>query len=126
MEGRRTAREPSRLHRPRAARADHPRRLRALYHHVMKEFDPGTNAASVVSVTDRVRAVRIGAPVTSLHFLGEHAAFVGAEENVFLVSGQGAISPVAVHGGGILCSASDGKRIVIGSDDGKLVALGVK
>jgi WD40 repeat protein len=92
----------------------------------MKEFDPGSNAASIVSVTDRVRPVRIGAPVTSLHFLGEHAAFVGAEENVFLVSGQGEVLPVAVHGGGILCSASDGARLVIGGDDGKLVALGVK
>ncbi|QWG12595.1 WD40 repeat domain-containing protein [Bradyrhizobium sediminis] len=89
----------------------------------MKEFDPGSNAASIVSVTDRVRPVRIGAPVTSVHFLGERAAFVGAEENVFLASGDGEVSPVAVHGGGILCAASDGARIVMGGDDGKLVAL---
>ena len=33
---------------------------------------------------------------------------------------------VAVHGGGILCAASDGKRIVMGGDDGKLVALDAK
>jgi WD40 repeat protein len=90
----------------------------------MKEFDPGDNSASVISVTDRVRPVAIGMPVTSVHFLGESAAFVGAEENVFLVSGEGEISPVAVHGGGILCAASDGSRIVMGGDDGKLVALG--
>ena len=92
----------------------------------MKEFDPGSNAASIVSVTDRVRPLAIGAPVTSLHFLGEQAAFVGAEENVFLVAPDGEISPVAVHGGGILCAASDGARIVIGGDDGKLVALDSK
>ena len=55
-----------------------------------------------------MRPVAIGAPVTSVHFLGDHAAFVGAEENVFLVNGQGEISQVAVHGGGILCAASDG------------------
>ena len=45
----------------------------------MKEFDPGSNAASIVSVTDRVRPVQIGAPVIAAHFLGERAAFVGAE-----------------------------------------------
>jgi WD40 repeat protein len=89
----------------------------------MKEFDPGSNAASIVSVTDRVRPLEIGVPVTSVHFLGDRAAFVGAEENVFLASGDGEVSPVAVHGGGILCAASDGARIVMGGDDGKLVAL---
>jgi WD40 repeat protein len=92
----------------------------------MKEFEPGDNAASIVSVTDRVRPLAIGTSVTAVHFLGESAAFVGAEENVFLVSGQGEISPVAVHSGGILCAASDGTRIVMGGDDGKLVALSAK
>ena len=92
----------------------------------MKEFDPAENSASIVSVTDRVRPVKIGMPVTSVHFLGERAAFVGAEEKVFLVSGEGEISPVAVHGGGILCAASDRERIVMGGDDGKLVALDLK
>src|SRR5258707_2202299 len=92
----------------------------------MKEFEPGDNAASIVSVTDRVRPLAIGMPVTAVHFLGDTAAFVGAEENVFLVSGQGEISPVAVHAGGILCAASDGTRIVMGGDDGKLVALSAK
>jgi WD40 repeat protein len=89
----------------------------------MNQFDPGDNSASIISVTDRVRPVALGAPVTSVHFLGDNAAFVGAEENVFLVNGQGEISPVAVHSGGILCAASDGARIVMGGDDGKLVAL---
>jgi WD40 repeat protein len=92
----------------------------------MKEFDPGSNAASIVSVTDRVRPVAVGMPVTSVHFLGDIAAFVGAEESVFLVSADGGIAPVAVHGGGILCSASDGSRIVMGGDDGKVVALDAK
>ena len=67
----------------------------------MKQFDPADGSASIASVTDKVRPVQIGAPVTSVHFLGDRAAFVGAEENVFLVSAQGEISPVAVHGGGI-------------------------
>src|SRR5436190_2358752 len=92
----------------------------------MSEFEPGDHSASIVSVTDQVRPLRIGMPVTSVHFLGDNAAFVGAEESVFLVSGEGEISPVAVHGGGILCAASDGERIVMGGDDGKLIALDVK
>jgi WD40 repeat protein len=88
----------------------------------MTEFDPG-ESASIISVTDQVRRVHIGTPVTSVHFLGECAAFVGAEESVALVSGEGDISRIPVHGGGILCAVSDGTRIVMGGDDGKLVAL---
>jgi WD40 repeat protein len=92
----------------------------------MKEFDPGQNAASIVSVTDRVRPVKIGMPVTSVHFLGDNTAFVGAEESVALVSGQGEITQVPVHSGGILCAAADHERIVMGGDDGRLVALDAK
>jgi WD40 repeat protein len=92
----------------------------------MKEFDPGDNSASIVSVTDRVRPVAIGMPVTAVHFLGDNAAFVGAEENVALVSADGEVSQVAVHNGGILCAAFDGTRIVMGGDDGRLVALDTK
>jgi WD40 repeat protein len=88
----------------------------------MSEFDPG-DSASIVSVTDKVRPLAIGAPVIAVHFLGDSAAFVGAEENIALVDGAGEISRVAVHGGGILCVAADGNRIVTGGDDGQLVAL---
>jgi len=89
----------------------------------MKQFDPTDNPASIASVTDKVRAVTIGAAVTSVHFLGDRAAFVGAEENVFLVDGQGEITPAAVHSGGILCATSDGSRLLLGGDDGKVVSL---
>ena len=88
----------------------------------MKQFDPDDNSASIVSVTDRVRPLALGMPVIAAHFLGDHAAFVGAEENIALVNGAGEISHVSVHGGGILCAASDGARIVTGGDDGKLAA----
>jgi WD40 repeat protein len=90
----------------------------------MKAFEPGENTGSIASVTDKVRPVNIGAPVTSVQFLGDNAAFVGAEENVYLVNAQGEVSPVAVHSGGILCAAADATRLVMGGDDGKLVALG--
>ena len=92
----------------------------------MKEFDPGESSASIVSVTDKVRRLSIRMPVIAVHFLGDNAAFVGAEENVAVVNGQAEISQVAVHGGGILCVASDGQRIVMGGDDGKLVSLNAK
>jgi WD40 repeat protein len=91
----------------------------------MKEFDPA-ESGPIASVTDRVRRLAIGMPVTSVHFLGEVAAFIGAEENVAMVDAAGAITPIAVHNGGILCAASDGARIVMGGDDGRLVALDAK
>ena len=65
-------------------------------------------------------------PATSVHFLGDIAVFVGAEENAALVNEAGEVSTVAIHGGAVLCAASDGKRIVSGGDDGKVVALNAK
>jgi WD40 repeat protein len=91
----------------------------------MKEFDPG-DAPSIVSMTDRVRPLPLGMAVTSVHFIGDRAFFVGAEENVAVVNREGEISQIPVHGGAILCAVSDGERIVSGGDDGKLVALDAK
>ena len=71
----------------------------------MKEFDPG-ESASIVSVTDRVRPLALGMGVSSVHFLGDRACFVGAEENVAIADASGEISRTAVHGGAILCAAS--------------------
>ena len=91
----------------------------------MKEFDPG-DAPSIASITDQVRALPVGMPVTSICFLGDTAVFVGVEENAAIVNEAGEVSKVAIHGGAVLCVASDGKRIVTGGDDGKLVALNPK
>ncbi len=91
----------------------------------MKQFDPG-EGPSIVSITDKVRPLAVGMPVSSLHFLGEAAVFVGAEENAAIVGVDGEISRVAIHGGAILCATSDGARVVTGGDDGKLVALNGK
>ncbi|MDB5616672.1 WD40 repeat domain-containing protein [Tardiphaga sp.] len=88
----------------------------------MSDFNPLQEQESIVSVTDRVRPVTIGAAVVAVHFLGDKAAFVCAEENVVLVDEIGR-SVVAVHGGGILCTAADDLRLLIGGDDGKLVEL---
>jgi WD40 repeat protein len=92
----------------------------------MSAFKPGGPAASIASVADKVRAVTLGASVTSVHFLGDRAAFVGAEESVFFADGEGEVAAVATHGGGILCAVSDTSRIVMGGDDGRLVALDAK
>jgi WD40 repeat protein len=88
----------------------------------MKQFDPG-EGPSIASITDRVRQLAVGMPVTSIHFLGDIAVFVGAEENAAMVNAAGEVSTVAIHGGAVLCAVSDGKRIVTGGDDGKVVAL---
>jgi WD40 repeat protein len=91
----------------------------------MTQFDPG-DSPSIASITDKVRPLAVGMPVTAIHFLGDTAVFVGTEENATLVSAAGGISSVAVHGGAILCAASDGERVVTGGDDGKVVALDAK
>ena len=91
----------------------------------MKEFDPG-DAPSIASLTDKVRKLAVGMPVASIHFLGDTAVFIGAEEIAAMVNEAGEISSVAIHGGAVLCATSDGKRIVTGGDDGKLVALDAK
>jgi len=89
----------------------------------MKGFESGIDPASIASVTERVRAIAIGAPVTSVHFLSDRAAFVGAEESVTVADKAGEQSRIEICSGGILCAASDGARIVMGTDDGRLVAL---
>lgn len=77
----------------------------------------------IVSVSDRVQALAFGAPIVAAHFVGDAAAFVAAEEKAVLVALGGAERRVDLHAGGILCATGDGKRLVTGGDDGKVVAL---
>jgi WD40 repeat protein len=91
----------------------------------MKEFDPGPGP-SIASITDRVVPVMVGMPISSVHFLGETAVFVGAEETAAVVGAGVKVSHVDIHSGAVLCATSDGARIVTGGDDGKLVALNAK
>lgn len=74
-----------------------------------------------VSLTDRVRPVAAGAPVVGVHFFGATPVFVLGEE-VLLFAPEDGERRVAIHEGAILASASDGKRIVSGGDDGRLIA----
>jgi hypothetical protein len=57
----------------------------------MKEFDPG-GAPSIASITDKVRALPVGMPVTSIYFLGDTAIFVGVVENAAIVNEAGEVS----------------------------------
>ena len=78
--------------------------------------------APIPSLADRVRPVAAGAPVFGVHFLGATPVFVLGEE-ALLFAGDDQ-RRVTAHAGAILASVSDGKRIVTGGDDGKLIEIG--
>ena len=81
--------------------------------------------ASTVSVAERVRPVAAGAPVVGVRFLGTKTVFVLGDESLLLVAEDGAEQRVPVHAGGILTSAADGRRVVTGGDDGKVMTTTV-
>src|SRR5262249_37441006 len=74
----------------------------------------------IPSLADRVRPVNAGAAVVGVHFLGSTPAFVLGEE-ALLFAGDDGERRVVIHAGAVLNSASDGKRIISGGDDGKLI-----
>jgi WD40 repeat protein len=78
-------------------------------------------SAPIPSLADRVRHIDAGAPVVGVHFFDATPVFVLGEVALLFAREDGE-RRVAVHGGGILVSASDGTRIVTGGDDGQLVA----
>src|SRR3954451_6654375 len=73
------------------------------------------------SLADRVRKIDTGGTIVGVHFFARMPVFVLGEE-ALLFAGEDGERKVSVHGGGILASAADGKRIVTGGDDGRLVA----
>lgn len=76
-----------------------------------------------VSVTDRVKPVALGHAASTAYFLKDAACFVGADEAVSLVTADGAVKRVDAASGGILCSVSDGKQIILGCDDGRVISI---
>jgi WD40 repeat protein len=92
----------------------------------MSSPDASGEAASIVSVTDKVKSVSLGQPVAAVHYLGDRAAFVGTEESVAFVDNEGAVSKVEVGNGGILSAVSDGARILMGCDNGQVVVFDSK
>ena len=77
--------------------------------------------APIPSLADRVRALKAEAPVVGVHFFSATPVFVLGEEALLFAHDAGE-TRLPIHGGGILASASDAKRIVTGGDDGKLIA----
>jgi WD40 repeat protein len=75
----------------------------------------------IPSLADRVRKVDAGGPVVGVHFLKDTAAFVLGEEALLFADMAGE-RRVVVHSGAILASTADGKCIVTGGDDGKVIA----
>src|SRR5882757_9666741 len=82
--------------------------------------------SQIPSVTDRVRPVATGAPVVAVKFLGDTAVFALGEETLLFASPDNAERRVAVHAGGIMAVTTDGKRILTGGDDGKVVVTNAK
>jgi WD40 repeat protein len=81
-----------------------------------------TDTRPASSIAARTKPVATdGAAVVGLHFLGDRAAFILGEESILLAAADGSAQRVALHAGAILCTASDGKRLVTGGDDGNVV-----
>jgi hypothetical protein len=74
------------------------------------------------TLTARTRPIAAGGFVFAVHFLQDTAAFVLGEEALLLVEPNGEEHRVAIHDGGILAAACDGRRVVTGGDDGKVAA----
>jgi WD40 repeat protein len=79
-----------------------------------------------VSVVERARPIAAGGAVVAVHFLGRTAVFVLGEEAMLLVAPEAEPRRVAAHAGAILATGADGKRIVSGGDDGKVVETDAK
>jgi len=85
-----------------------------------------TRSDDTHSVIDRTHEVAAEGSVIAAYFLGRTAAFVLSEEAIVLAAPDGEPQRIGVHGGAILSTASDGKRVVSGGDDGKVVATDAK
>jgi WD40 repeat protein len=82
--------------------------------------------SDTVSVVERTHTVAASGAVIGAHFLGRAVVFVLGEEAMVLAEPTGEPRCFNVHGGAILATASDGKRIISGGDDGKLIETNAK
>ncbi len=79
---------------------------------------------NTASITDRIRPLKADGTIVGVAFLGETPVFALGEESL-LFGGEDSETLLPVHEGAILAFACDGKRIVTGGDDGKVMATGV-
>lgn len=73
------------------------------------------------SVIERTRPVALEGAIVAVHFVGDSAVFVLGEEHIVIARGNDT-QRVAIHAGAILASASDGRRVVTGGDDSRVLA----
>jgi WD40 repeat protein len=78
------------------------------------------------ALADRVRMLTLEGPASAIWHLGDVAAFVGDEEAVTFVGPDDAPTRVPLHAGAVLCSAGDGRRIVTGGDDGRVLSVNAR
>ena len=73
------------------------------------------------------RILALTEPTTAIVWSGESALFAMGDGNIRIVTGDAPIGVAAAHGGAVLCATRhpDGKRIVTGGDDGRVVVSGV-
>lgn len=76
------------------------------------------------SIRDRIRPVEAGEPIVGAHILGETAVILTAGGEAILADARN--RRVRLHDGVILVSACDGRRLVTGGDDGKVVVFDLK
>lgn len=74
-----------------------------------------------ISLREHVVPVEAGAHVVGAHWLKSTLALALADGRVLRWT-DGALDGSEVHAGGILCSSSDGERLITGGDDGRVVA----
>ena len=78
---------------------------------------------SVSSLSECVAPIEAGAHVTAAHWLGDSLNFALGDGRVLLIR-DGRTETVAAHPeGSVLVAASDGRRLVTGGDDGRVVAI---
>jgi WD40 repeat protein len=78
-----------------------------------------TRTDETPSVIDRTHEVAADGAVVAAHFLGTTTVFALSEEAIVLAEPDGEPRRVSVHGGAILSTAADGKRILTGATNAK-------
>lgn len=89
----------------------------------MSVFGGGQRPERIASVADQIETFALDEPAASLHFLGEQAVFIGGESSCTLLAPGGATRQVAVTDGAILCTTAAPDRVMMGCDDGRVIAL---
>ncbi len=82
-----------------------------------------TTTATPTSLTRRVAPIDAGAHVTAIAWLGQTAAFALGDGGALLVHGEDARRVAPHPAGSALVTACDGKRLITGGDDGRVVAI---